>query len=225
MTIQPLLNYRRVYVVCEGQTEEAIAKQTLGPHLETHRITLVPWVVKTKRPAGGAAHRGGGRWTHYKREIKQALADRSAAAVTTMIDLYGYPTDGPGLPSPKGLRDLALAGHLEGAMGSEVSDLRFLPHLQVHEIEALLLAAPDAVGDRAGDPSVGAALSAAVGSCGGAELVDQGPTTHPSARIKAAWPRFAKTSDGPSLVAAVGLPTIRAACPHFDRWLGAIERL
>lgn len=224
MTNLPLLNHRRVYVVCEGQTEEAIAKQTLGPHLEPHRILLVPWVVKTKRPAGGAAHRGGGRWAHYVREIRQALADRSAS-VTTMIDLYGYPTDGPGLPAPKGLRDLALAGHLEAAMGSEVADVRFLPHLQVHEIEALLFAAPEAVGARAGDPSVAVALSAAVGSCGGAELVDQGPTTHPSARIKAAWPRFAKTSDGPSLVAAVGLPTIRAACPHFDRWLCAIERL
>lgn len=116
MTNLRLPSHRRVYVVCEGQTEEAIAKQTLGPHLESRRIILVPWVVKTKRPAGGAAHRGGGRWT-------------------------------------------------------------------------------------------------------------QGPTTHPSARIKAAWPRFAKTSDGPSLVAAVGLPTIRAACPHFDRWLCAIERL
>ena len=216
---------RRVYIVCEGQTEEAIAKQTIGLHLQARGVLVVPWVVKTKRPAGGPAHRGGGRWKDYLREIRPALADRSATAVTTMIDLYGYPTDGPGLPTPAALHDTSLAHHLEAAMQDAVADVRFLPHLQVHEAETLLLAEPAALGARAGDPAVTAALVGAVASCGGPELVDQGPTTHPAARIKAAWPRFAKTSDGPSLVAAIGLPTIRAACPHFDAWLSVLEQL
>lgn len=110
-------------------------------------------------------------------------------------------------------------------MREAVGDSRFLPHLQVHEAEALLLADPAALGARAGDPAVTAALVGAVAFCGGPELVDQGPTTHPAARIKAAWPRFAKTSDGPSLVAAIGLPTIRTACPHFDSWLTTLEEL
>lgn len=221
MTREP----RRVYVVCEGQTEEAIAKQTIGTHLQRRGVLLVPWVVKTKRPAGGPAHRGGGRWKHYLREIEPALADRSAAAVTTMIDLYGYPPDGPGVPAPALLHDVLLAEHLESAMREAVGNPRFLPHLQVHEVEALLLSDPGAVGARAGDPGVAAALGRAVSSCGGAELVDQGAATHPAARIKDAWPRFAKTSDGPSLVAAIGLPTIRAACPHFDTWLSTLEGL
>ena len=216
---------RRVYVVCEGQTEEAIAKQTIGLHLQARGVLLVPWVVKTKRPAGGSAHRGGGRWKHYLREIEPALGDHSAAAVTTMIDLYGYPEDGPGLPVPAGVRDVALARHLEEAMQHTVGDLRFLPHLQVHEAEALLLADPAALAARSGDPGVAAVLLTAVTSCGGPELVNQGVATHPAARIKAAWPGFAKTSDGPSLVAAIGLPTIRAACPHFDAWLSVLEAL
>jgi len=213
----------RIYVICEGQTEEAIAKQTLAPHLLARGVLLTPWVVKTKRPAGGPAHRGGGRWTHYLREIRPALADRGATIVTTMIDLYAYPADGPGWPPPLGLNDRALAKHLESAMASRMGDPRFPPYLQVHEIEALLFSDPAAIGSRAGDLVVATELERAVRACGEPELVDGGPTTHPAARIGAAWPTFAKTSDGPSLVAAIGLTAIRAACPHFDSWLTSLE--
>lgn len=216
---------RRLYFICEGQTEEAVAKQTSPPTSRRWAPSSSPGGGQDEASCSGPAERGGGRWTHYLREIRPALGDRSASRVTTMIDLYGYPDDGPGLPAPVGLRDLALAQHLEVAMADDVGHERFLPHLQVHEVEALLLSSPEAVGARAGDSSVSLQLREAVASCGGPELVDQGVASHPAARVTAAWPRFAKTSDTPSLVSAIGLPTIRAACPHFDSWLTTLEQV
>ena len=34
-----------------------------------------------------------------------------------------------------------------------------------------------------------------------------------------------KTSVGPQMAGDIGLPAIRSKCPHFDEWVGRLERL
>ena len=38
-----------------------------------------------------------------------------------------------------------------------------------------------------------------------------------------AYPRYAKTIDGPLVIAEVGLDAIRNTCPHADNWLRELE--
>jgi hypothetical protein len=37
------------------------------------------------------------------------------------------------------------------------------------------------------------------------------------------YPKYAKTFDGPLVIAEIGLDEIRRQCPHANRWLSAIE--
>jgi hypothetical protein len=50
-------------------------------------------------------------------------------------------------------------------------------------------------------------------------------TTHPKARLKEMATGYKETSDGPTLMGKIGIPAIRAACPHFDSWLQRLEAL
>ena len=142
-----------------------------------------------------------------------------------MIDLYGCPSDTPGWGRSASLvgRDRAVA--IEAAITASIKDSRLLPYLQVHEVEALLFVDPVLVGERSGIDKVATELTKAVAAAGDPELVNDGAATHPSMRLVAAWPQFAKTSDVPTLIAAIGLVAIRNTCPHFDTWLTKLETI
>ena len=59
------------------------------------------------------------------------------------------------------------------------------------------------------------------------ELIDDGQSTAPSKRIIAEFPDYegAKSAVGPQVAELIGLETIRAACPHFSKWLTVLENL
>jgi hypothetical protein len=57
------------------------------------------------------------------------------------------------------------------------------------------------------------------------EDINDGLRTAPSKRILAVMPGYQKTFHGPLIACDIGLEPIRAACPHFDGWLKAIESL
>lgn len=69
------------------------------------------------------------------------------------------------------------------------------------------------------------AQAAAVPADGGPEAINHGPHTHPQARLRQAWPGYKETSDGPTLLAKIGIPAVRARCPHFAAWLDQLEAL
>jgi hypothetical protein len=61
---------RRLHILVEGQTEETIARDVLEPHLRSFGWVVSRSIVKTKRPAGGPAHRGGVTgWRQIEREV------------------------------------------------------------------------------------------------------------------------------------------------------------
>jgi hypothetical protein len=55
------------------------------------------------------------------------------------------------------------------------------------------------------------------------ELIDDGVDTAPSKRIMNAYPQYAKTIDGPLVIADAGLDSIRLSCPHANDWLREID--
>jgi hypothetical protein len=57
------------------------------------------------------------------------------------------------------------------------------------------------------------------------EEVDEGHDTHPAARISRYIPGYRKPLHGPLIAQRIGLATIRARCPHFNRWLDKLENL
>ncbi|GAB3069400.1 DUF4276 family protein [Nocardioides zeae] len=211
---------RQVAVVVEGQTEEAFVKQVLAPHLLGRGVVVVPVVVATSRAASGAKHKGGGAWQHYRKDLLRLLAEPHWSTVTTMIDFYAYPADGPEVPADVGTEPRARCASLCAAMADDIDHRRFLPFVVLHEFEMLVFAAAVGRATVLGDVEVAAALQAVVAAYGGdVELIDDGPSTAPSKRLAALWPGYQKITDGVPALEEVGLPAVLAHCRSFAAWV------
>jgi hypothetical protein len=97
--------------------------------------------------------------------------------------------------------------------------------LALHEFEAWLFSAPDAVEAHFGRADLADKLRTALQDAGGPELINHGATTHPKARLHSLVGGYKETSDGPTLLEKIGIVAVRAACPHFDGWLNRLEAL
>jgi hypothetical protein len=144
-----------------------------------------------------------------------------------MIDLYSLPTDFPGYEETTTLSDSYLqAQALESALASQIGDGRFIPYLQVHEFEALVLSQPLAFGtwfDNAGDQ-----VQQLIDACrdfDSPEKINHRRDFHPKALIQGCFSDYDNNVDGPALAADIGLDVIRSACPHFHQWLATLESL
>jgi hypothetical protein len=217
----------RVLVLVEGQTEETFVRDVLGRHLDRFGIHTRAVLVATKRTKAGLKFKGGIR--HYakvRRDLSNLLRDSDAVAVTTMLDYYGLPADFPGLstlPGPSSCFDRV--AHLENALVADLADQRLLPYLSLHEFESLLFASPAEIQSMFQDSRVEEPLAAALSSVGSPEEVDDGPDTHPSARLRKLLPAYQKTVHGPMIAGRIGLPTLAARCSHFASWVRRLERL
>lgn len=219
-----------LYLLVEGQTEEAFAKSVLGPHLQRFDVAVTPMIVRTSvDPITGQKRKGGGRWKHWHADLHRLTATqrRSEARFSTLFDLYGLPDDFPGLAEHGADRDtLRRAASLEAAMARAVDDHRFIPYLQRHEFEALVLACLPQLAEflEPGDRPTVDALRATLGSLA-PEEVNDGPETAPSKRLLAYVPGYRKTLHGVYACESAGLAALRAVCPRFDAWVTRLEAL
>ncbi|RLK54649.1 DUF4276 family protein [Actinokineospora cianjurensis] len=216
--------FRRLHLLVEGQTEEAVVIEVLRPHLEHAGWAVTFSIITTRRPARGPAHRGGlATWGKLQREIRLLLRDSSIGILTTLVDFYGLPEDCPGMADRPAHGAYERVAHVEAAMAREIDDRRFLPNVVLHEFEAWVFAAGAQLADLRGDPSLAARLAEEVARAGAPELINEGPATAPSKRLMAVCPDYAKTVEGPLAVAALGVEALRARCPHVHDWLLALD--
>jgi Domain of unknown function (DUF4276) len=218
------LTVRHLHILCEGQTEEMIASDVLGPHFSSAGGYVTWSVLTTKRLAGGPTFKGGvSSWPKLQRELRLLLHDSSTTVLTTLLDYYAFPADAPGMANrPQGSPHDRVR-YVESALAKAVDDSRFIPHLVLHEIETWVLANCRRLGEVMGDPGPAAELQRVVYLESGPELVNDSADTAPSKRIMRAYPQYAKTIDGPLVIAESGLGAIRRSCPHADDWLRDLE--
>ena len=88
----------------------------------------------------GRIYRGGLKdYTKLRKDVVNWLNQDTQAFVTTMVDLYAF---ADGFPRPNRGAKMAdpcqRVAHLEEAFAQDVNCERFLPHIQLHEFEAML---------------------------------------------------------------------------------------
>ncbi len=217
---------RWVHVLAEGQTEETFLREVLTQHLASFDLHLTPIIISTKRVKSGLKFKGGvTSYLQLKNELQNLLGDHSVNAVTTMIDYYGLPRDFPGFATrPETASCYRRVAHMEKALKADLQSSRFLPYLSLHEFEALLLTSPSEV-DAAFPISVADPLATMVARVESPEEINDGPHTHPAARIQRLLPTYRKPLHGPMIASRIGLETMRRKCPHFDGWVTRLEEI
>lgn len=216
---------KRVHVLVEGQTEEAFINRLVAPFLTPH-VALIPIILSTKRTKTGRKFRGGiTSFAKLRRELLLLLGDTSAT-VTTMIDYHGLPQDFPGLDELPPGDAYARVEHLERSLFDDLDNPRFLPYLSLHEFEALLFVDLEAVGAVVSAlPQEHRRLTDSLTPAARPEEIDDGDDTHPSARLQTHLPRYQKLLHGLLIANRIGLPRMREACPHFNRWIEQLQAL
>ncbi|MCD5313495.1 DUF4276 family protein [Kineosporia babensis] len=206
----------------EGQTEERFVEQILQPHLnpssEFDGFWLQPIVVMTSRTPLGAKNRGGGGWSHYDRDLRRLLVQKHWYRIGLLLDYYAYPADAPGVRTAGAGR--TRHQQLLEALAQKYPDPRFVPGVALHEFETWVIAALLAVRPSLGGPEVHERLQVVAGEhAGDLELIDDGPATAPSKRLKDAWPGYLKTVDGIDALRESGLEKISDDCPVLGNWI------
>jgi hypothetical protein len=227
------LNYgnqqiKRVFVLVEGRTEELFVREVLGPWLDARGVLI------TAHQMGKPGHRGGiGEYPRAQREIVNWLCRDRSSILTTLFDFYGMPDSWPGrihaagLPYPDKALWVEKAIHedIVLGMGHRFPPERFIPHVQIHEFEALVFTDPHMLCEVLRAPEMLEIVDDIRNDYANPEMINDSPETAPSKRLLRIFDHYRKTIHGVITTKRVGLPALRRACPHFDLWVSKLENL
>ncbi len=224
----------RLLIHVEGQTEETLVNEILGPHLSGHGFTKV--AARLMGNARQRDRRGGIRaWTSVCGDIIRHLKEDRGCLLTTMVDYYGLPQTGgrawPGRQEAGRLPfdrkaitvESALAADIRLQMGPEFKSDRFIPFVMMHEFEGLLFSDCRRFSTGIGRPDLADAFQAIRMQFRSPEEINDSPVTAPSKRVAQLVPEYQKPLLGTLAILEIGLDAVRRQCPHFHQWLSGLE--
>jgi len=135
----------RLHILAEGQTEERFVKETISEYLGKFQISTDVRSVYTSKDKNRFYRGGLVSYQKAKKDIQSWLKEDSNADArfTTMFDLYALPKDFPlYIESKSIINPYRKVESLENALKKDINDLRFIPYIQLHEFETLVLANP-----------------------------------------------------------------------------------
>jgi hypothetical protein len=215
----------------EGETEETFVNEVLREHLRAHG-----YVDVSARRMGLGQRRGGiVAWDAARRDILRHLRQDRTWLVTTMVDYYALPkgqaNGWPGRAAAENLPVQLRASSVEAGvhaavaaeMGRNFVESRFLPFVVLHEFEGLLFSDCTRFAAAIGQPDLAADLQGIRDGYSTPEEINDSPATAPSRQIGALVPGYTKPLFGTLAALEIGLPAIRAECPHFRSWIERLE--
>lgn len=221
----------RVLMLVEGPTERAIVDHVLAPTMGVKGIYLFPRVV------GKPGHKGGNKFATVRRELKALIRQEPDSAVTTLFDYYGLADDWPGVNAAKrksvhdvpNIIESAVLEAMKNDIGHDFNPEKFIPYIQLHEIESLLFAGPEEMASIFGKQHLAAKFKQIVEECGGCENINNNPESAPSKRIQNLCPEYKKgrsvNAHAYRIAQRIGVQRMRDQCPHFHEWLRKLENI
>lgn len=219
-----------VFILAEGQTEEAFIKQVVAPALNHLKVFLKPVLMNTSSTSRGGAV----TFDRLALNARNLLRQHPEARLSTFLDLYALHTDFPRYQESQNISDVhvrvrRLQDALKDALvvAGQCRPERVLPHIQPYEFEGLLFSDVDALCTAepqwADSQEALAAVRAAVET---PEHINGGYDTHPSKRLASALrPRYRKTTHGPLAAKRITLNVIEQECRHFRSWMDTLRAL
>lgn len=220
----------RLGIIGEGLSEQKLAEHIIRPCLENYEIYSFARQIVTKRKAAQKDAKGGMPcYTRVRADILRLVNEDKGLIVTSMFDFYALPSNFPGYSEINSMSDsYQKVDHLERCFAEDINDERFIAYIQMHEIEALFFADIQTTHDvlSVNHPKSSLkALEKILQNESNPELINNGPSSAPSKRIKLIYPDYQKSVDGLNILQRIGLPRIREKCHHFNRWMSTLESL
>lgn len=221
-------NFIEVIVIVEGKTEEIFINSLLQPYLAQKMVFMTPTQVSKPGQKGGDV-----KFERVKKDLEIHLKQRADTYVTTLVDFYGV-REWPGIDLvPANASPAQIAEIVNGATQAAVvelfaaqrADRRFIPHMAIHEFEALLFS--DSASLATELDIAEEKVTAVLNECGEPEAINNSPVTAPSKRLDG-WSRngeFPKTTTGIAVARSIGIQRMREQCPLFDAWLQRFEAI
>jgi hypothetical protein len=222
-----------IYIVVEGQTEQTFIRDVLAPELAPQKIYLYPVLI------GIPGHKGGDvRFDRAKDDIGLFLKQRENIYISTLFDYFRINKNWPGktiirqqIQRGTTLSAGQKAEILETATLEEIvkifpgfnAESRFIPYIQMHELEALLFSDTDILAEKI-DIAM-SQIQEILNDYEGPEEINDDPVKAPSKRLETLMPGYRKVALGKTISEAIGIQTIRNQCPHFDAWITKLENL
>lgn len=221
----------RLNIIVEGHSEETFVRDTISPFLAESEVYVSVRRVETGRDKHNKhiIYRGG--LLNYQKlhdDILRWINEDHGAWFSTMIDLYALPNNFPEFDRHQTVCDpYEKVAKLEESFANDIGFRHFIPYIQLHEFEALLLCDPSKLEEYFIEATD--AIADLHTSCCNIppELINNGVDTAPSKRIIRYIPAYekAKAAAGPITAAKIGLPMMQARCPHFAQWLQSLAAL
>lgn len=226
---------KNLQIIVEGSTEETFVNDVMVQHFAPLNIFVSARKIRTgwdrvnNKPAKGGLL----NYIKFKNDVLRWIeSDRGRADTyyTSFIDLYAFPKDDQS-PYTKQIQNIVdhyqRIKALEDAIAQDINHPSFIPYVQLHEFEALLLVAPDRLITMYPDAQSGIkGLKENIGKTK-PEEINESQKTAPSKRIIEYLPEYAgqKAQVGPLVAGDIGLTALRENCPHFNDWITKLEKI
>ena len=216
-----------INILCEGPSEQEFALKVLKPYLLPHDIIVRTTLLITNRKLN--AQGGMIDYQQVTRDLRNMIksardTDYEKNFFTTMFDLYALPTDFPGYIDSK-TEAYTRVTKIEEAFGKDIDYSRFIPYIELHEFETLVLCNIPKVCQAY--PNANKRLQELDANWrketgGNVELVNSSRETAPSKRLIKAVENHYNYDKKIMAVAAtrdIGIDTLRSLCTHFNQWI------
>lgn len=212
---------KRVYIYCEGQTEEGFINTVLYPYFFNIGIAVSPIICTTKRTLS-AKYKGGVKdFSKIANELTILCKAHPNEIFTTMFDYYAMPSNTPGIANTDTdiyRRIETIEGEIDNQLG--INNLFF--NLILHEFEGLLFSKPNEFANIT-DVRIVGKLCAIKDEFTYSELINNSPITAPSKRLEALIENYPKVQAGSIVGGAIGIDIMMKECKHFANWIDKIK--
>lgn len=222
-----------VNIICEGQTEDLFVRQVLKPFFINRGIVLKSRILLTSKKKN---QRGGMiSYSQAIRDVKHWISENNSKNsekhyYTTMFDFYALPADFPGMTeASKHVNAYDKVYAIEKSMSEDFQADCFIPYIQLHEFESLLLSDVPKIAERfPKEQRTINSFQVILKQCyENPELVNTGRQTAPSKRISDVVERnrnykYHKVQDGVYIAGQIGMDRLLSSCRHFSEWINKL---
>ena len=211
---------RRLFVVVEGQTEEAFVKEVLLPYLNDHGVyDVTPIVIhtNTKHYKGGLVN-----YAHLRNDVISLLqSEGNNIFITTFVDFFRIPNTIPHYEeiTNKGTH-LEQVEMMQKSIDDDIDDHRFSSYIQLHEFEALLFSSNKGFEKWMNEKNK--ETDTIIREFPNPEDINTSVNGAPSKRLLAIQPDYDKVMQGNLIALEVGIRQMLDKCPRFRQWVNML---